>query len=136
VVVELGLVEQRYAAALEVINDAAPVTEVAVRFGVTRQTVRRWLRRYAAEALAGFVDQPPVAGSCRCRAGRRSGAVERELAEVAYARAKELVDIREALLTIPSLARFVPRSCEFGRQAEGGPARLGSTSKGVGDGVK
>ncbi len=51
--VELGLVEQRYQAVLEVLNDASSVTEVAVRFGVTRQTVHRWLRRYAAEGLAG-----------------------------------------------------------------------------------
>ena len=45
VLVELGLVEQRYQAVLEVLNNAATVTEVAVRFGVTRQSVHRWLRR-------------------------------------------------------------------------------------------
>ena len=39
-----------------VINQAATVTEVAVSFGVTRQTVHRWLRRYAAEGLAGLAD--------------------------------------------------------------------------------
>ena len=32
--VELGLVEQRYAAVLEVLNGAASVSEVARRFGV------------------------------------------------------------------------------------------------------
>ena len=37
--VELGLVEQRYQAVLEVLNDGATVTEVAIRFGVTRQSV-------------------------------------------------------------------------------------------------
>ena len=47
--VELGLVEQRYQAVLEVLNDGVTVTEVAGRFGVTRQTVHRWLRRYAAQ---------------------------------------------------------------------------------------
>jgi transposase-like protein len=36
VLVELGLVEQRYQAVLEVLNDGASVTEVAARFGVTR----------------------------------------------------------------------------------------------------
>ena len=46
--VELGLVEQRLSAVLEPINDGVPVTEVAERFGVTRQSVHRWLRRYAA----------------------------------------------------------------------------------------
>ena len=62
--VELRLVEQRYAAVLEVINDAASVTDVAFRFGVTRQTVHRWLRRYAAEGLAGLADGSTAPLSC------------------------------------------------------------------------
>ena len=41
--VELGLVEQRYQAVLEVLGGAT-VTEVAERFGVTRRSVHRWLR--------------------------------------------------------------------------------------------
>jgi DNA invertase Pin-like site-specific DNA recombinase len=44
VLVELNLVEQRFAAVQEVL-DGVPVTEVARRKGVTRQTVHRWLRR-------------------------------------------------------------------------------------------
>jgi transposase InsO family protein len=64
VLVELGVVEQRYQAVLEVLNDGAPITEVAVRFGVTRQSVHRWLRRYAAGGLAGLVDGSTVPGSC------------------------------------------------------------------------
>jgi transposase len=64
VLVELGLVEQRYQAVLEVINQAVTVTEVAVRFGVTRQTVHRWLRRYAAEGLAGLADGSARPLSC------------------------------------------------------------------------
>ena len=47
VLVELGLVEQRYKAVLEVSNDGATVTDVARRYGVGRQTVHTWLRRYA-----------------------------------------------------------------------------------------
>ena len=42
--VELGLVEQRYQAVCEVLAGGR-VTEVAVHFGVTRQSVHRWLRR-------------------------------------------------------------------------------------------
>lgn len=49
--VELRLVEQRYQAVLEVINDGASVTDVARRYGVARQTLHDWLRRYAAEGL-------------------------------------------------------------------------------------
>jgi transposase InsO family protein len=64
VLVELGVVEQRYQAVLEVLNDGAPVSEVAARSGVTRQSVHRWLRRYAAQGLAGLVDQSAAPGSC------------------------------------------------------------------------
>jgi len=64
VLVELGVVEQRYAAVLEVIRDGVTVTEVAHRYGVTRQTVHRWLRRYAARGLAGLVDWPARPESC------------------------------------------------------------------------
>ena len=64
VLVELGLVEQRYQAVLEVLNNASTVTDVAVRFGVTRQTVHRWLRRYAAEGIAGLVDGSAKPLSC------------------------------------------------------------------------
>ena len=62
--VELGLVEQRYQAVLEVVSHAATVSDVAVRFGVTRQTVHRWLRRYAAEGLAGLADGSARPLSC------------------------------------------------------------------------
>ena len=62
--VELGLVEQRYQAVLAVLNEGASVTEVAQRFGVTRQSVHRWLRHYAAKGLAGLVDQSSAPGSC------------------------------------------------------------------------
>ena len=61
--VELGLVEQRYQAVLEVLGGVT-VTEVAGRFGVTRQSVHRWRRRYASQGLAGLVDQSRAPGWC------------------------------------------------------------------------
>lgn len=64
VLVELGLVELRYQAVLEVVNQGATVTDVAVRFGVTRQTVHRWLRRYAEEGLAALADGSARPLSC------------------------------------------------------------------------
>jgi transposase InsO family protein len=64
VLVELGVVEQRYQAVLEVLQDGVPIVEVAARFGVTRQSVHRWLKRYAAEGLAGLVDGSTAPGSC------------------------------------------------------------------------
>lgn len=57
--VELGLVEQRHKAVLEVLGGLT-VVEVARRYGVARQTVHDWLRRYAASGLSGLVDR-----SCR-----------------------------------------------------------------------
>jgi transposase len=64
VLVELGLVEQRYAAVREVLNEWIAVAEVAARAGVTRQTVHRWLRRYASDGLAGLVDRSSAPVSC------------------------------------------------------------------------
>ena len=61
--VELGLVEQRYQAVLEVL-EGARVTDVARRFGVARQTVHDWLRLYASGGLAGLVDRSCKPLSC------------------------------------------------------------------------
>ncbi len=61
--VELGVVEQRYQAVLEVLRGAL-VTDVARRYGVARQTVHVWLRRYASQGLAGLVDRSSKPESC------------------------------------------------------------------------
>ena len=61
--VELGLVEQRYQAVLEVINDGATVTDVARRHGVARQTVHVWLRRTRRTGWPGW----STARRSRCR---------------------------------------------------------------------
>ena len=63
VLVELGVVEQRYQAVLEVLA-GAPVTDVARRYGVARQTVHGWLRRYGSDGLAGLVDRSSKPESC------------------------------------------------------------------------
>ena len=62
--VELGLMEQRYKAVSEVLTDGASVTEVARRYGVARQTVHDWLRRYARSGLAGLADHSSRPASC------------------------------------------------------------------------
>ena len=64
VLVELGFVEQRYKAVLEVLEGAASVTDVARRYGVGRQTVHKWLRRYATSGLAGLVDKSSKPDTC------------------------------------------------------------------------
>ena len=53
---ELNVVEQRYQAVLQVL-DGSPVTEVAERFGVARQTVHRWVTRYRNSGLDGLADR-------------------------------------------------------------------------------
>jgi len=64
VLVELSAVEQRYRAVLEVLEGAS-VTDVAKRYGVARQTVHAWLRRYAGEGgLGGLADRSSRPSSC------------------------------------------------------------------------
>src|SRR6478735_2380711 len=64
VLVELNVVEQRYRAVLEVLNDGASVTDVARRHGVARQTVHDWLRRYARDGLGGLAGRTSKPLSC------------------------------------------------------------------------
>ena len=52
---ELSKMEQRYQAVMAVQVDGLTVTEVADKFGVSRQTVHEWLRRYEQGGLAGMV---------------------------------------------------------------------------------
>jgi transcriptional regulator of acetoin/glycerol metabolism len=47
---ELRVSEMRYRAVLEVL-DGAVISTVARRYGVSRQTVHAWLRRYALVCL-------------------------------------------------------------------------------------
>ncbi len=56
--VELGLVEQRYRAVCEVL-DGATVVDVARRNRVARQTVHDWLRAYAEAARPGWLTAAP-----------------------------------------------------------------------------
>ncbi|HWG65124.1 MAG TPA: IS481 family transposase [Streptosporangiaceae bacterium] len=50
------MTEQRYRAVLEVMA-GVPVTEVADRYGLSRQSVHAWLRRYRAEGPSGLADR-------------------------------------------------------------------------------
>jgi transposase len=56
VLVEMTVTEQRYRAVLEV-QAGVPVTEVAERFGVSRQAVHRWVGWYRDEGLEGLSDR-------------------------------------------------------------------------------
>jgi transposase InsO family protein len=49
--------EQRFNAVMEVIRDGLTVIEVADRYGVSRQTVHGWLRRYRTGGLDALADR-------------------------------------------------------------------------------
>lgn len=65
--VELSVVEQRYHAAMEVLA-GIPVTEVATRYRVSRQSVHTWVKRYRQGGLAGRADRSHRPESCPHRA--------------------------------------------------------------------
>jgi transposase-like protein len=73
VLVELGLVKQRYKAVMEVL-DGVTVVDGARRNGVVRQTVHDWLRRSAAHGLARLADGSSKPQSCPPDATRSRGA--------------------------------------------------------------
>jgi transposase InsO family protein len=60
----MSVSEQRYQAVLAVIGDGETVTDVAGRFGVSRQTVHAWLAKYEAGGLEGLGDGSHRPASC------------------------------------------------------------------------
>jgi transposase InsO family protein len=74
---ELSVAEQRYQAVLAVISDGETVTDVAARFGVSRQTVHNWLVKYEAGGMKNLGDGSHRPRSCP---HQMDGAVEVELA--------------------------------------------------------
>jgi transposase InsO family protein len=63
VLIELGVVEQRHKAVLEVLAGSS-IVEVAERYSVSRQTVHRWLRRYAHHGIGGLADASSRPARC------------------------------------------------------------------------
>ena len=61
---EYRVVEQRYDAVMEVVRDGRAVTEVAERWGVSRQSLYGWMDRYAAAGLEGLADRSHRPRSC------------------------------------------------------------------------
>jgi transposase InsO family protein len=64
VLLEISKMEQRYEAVLGVIRDGRTVQEVADAFGVTRQSVHNWLRRYEDGGLAALDERSHRPRSC------------------------------------------------------------------------
>lgn len=62
--VEWSIVDQRYDAVREVLRGELTVTEVAEAFGVSRQVLYRWLKRYEEAGVAGLADRSHKPKSC------------------------------------------------------------------------
>jgi transposase InsO family protein len=74
----MSIVEQRYQAVLAVLA-GDPVTEVAAKVGVSRQSLHAWLRRYADEGLAGLQDRSRRPDGCAHQASAEVEALVCEL---------------------------------------------------------
>ncbi len=61
---EVSVIEQRLLAVREVLDTGAKISDVAIRYGVDRRTVHRWLVRYANEGLTALVDKPSRPDRC------------------------------------------------------------------------
>ena len=61
---ELTVAEQRCNAVMEVLRDGLTVVEVAGRYGVSRQAVHGWLRRWQAGGLDALADRSHRPSSC------------------------------------------------------------------------
>ena len=70
---ERSVVEQRYDAVMEVVRDGLPVAVVAERYGVARQSVHAWLRRYRDGGLEGLADRSHRPSWCPPDARGRGG---------------------------------------------------------------
>ena len=104
--VELGLVEQRYKAVMEVL-DGASVTDVAMRNGVVRQTVHGWVRRYANHGLAGLADRSSKPDACphQMPAGVEARIVELRRAHPAWGQRTILFHLaKEGMEPLPALS--------------------------------
>lgn len=62
--VELSIVDQRYDAVREVLRGELTVSEVAEAFGVSRQVLYKWKRRYEEAGVAGLADRSHRPQSC------------------------------------------------------------------------
>jgi transposase-like protein len=61
---ERSVVEQRYSAVVEVLEAGVPVSWVAERYGVSRQSVHTWVNRYRQGGLEGLADRSHRPASC------------------------------------------------------------------------
>ena len=61
---ELSVQELKYQAVMAVLTDGRSLSEVAAQWGVSRQSVHAWLRRYEDAGLAGLEPRSTRPGAC------------------------------------------------------------------------
>jgi transposase InsO family protein len=76
---ELSVQEQKYQAVLAVLSDGRSVSEVAGQWGVSRQSLHRWLRRYEDFGLGGLEPRSRRPVSCP---HQMSGVLEAQILEM------------------------------------------------------
>lgn len=63
-ITDLTVVDQRHKAVLEVLDHCAKITDVAVRYGVDRKTIYRWITRYQKEGLGALANRSSKPERC------------------------------------------------------------------------
>jgi transposase InsO family protein len=63
-ITDLSVVDQRHKAVLEVLEYGAKITDVALRYGVDRKTIYRWLKRYEREGLGALANRSSKPARC------------------------------------------------------------------------
>jgi len=62
VLVELSVMEQRYEAVMAVLRDGLQVSEVALLYGVSRQSVHGWIARYQHGGIGALANRSHRSG--------------------------------------------------------------------------
>jgi len=97
--------EQRYDAVLGVIRDGFTVTEVATKFGVSRQSVHQWLKRYEAGGLEALAEgsHRPIVSPHQISAVIESRVLELRRCHPSWGQARLLHQLaREGISPLPS----------------------------------
>jgi transposase len=69
--------EQRYDTVLGVVRDGFTVSEVALKFGVSRQSVHTWMKRYEEGGLEALASSRPATSPAQI-----AGAIEARIVEL------------------------------------------------------
>ena len=102
---ESSKMEQRYDAVLGVIRDGFTVTEVATKFGVSRQSVHQWLKRYEAGGLEALAEgsHRPIVSPHQISAVIESRVLELRRCHPSWGQARLLHQLaREGISPLPS----------------------------------